>query len=515
MLQLINKYILDLNSGKFIKLFLILFWMGLAYSFPIWLANRNYIDDLGRSIDGYTQWELEGRPFASWLAAISNFQYPWIYRLLVDTSPLLQFLLVPILASASALLGLIILSEAGNYTIAFVVFPIIGSPFLLQNLSYKFDALSMTTALAISITAAINLRNNKLDLIIGTLLLIAAYGLYQPSVNAFIGMTALLILVELWKNKVFVRNIAYLNVTKFVLASLIYKTVILTVYPPDEDYAISHSQLISITNGGLAVFINNVSNASARVVELFSDIPLLSIVGITSVVIFGARTTCRATLRRDKILNSIVFAIGTMILTFSIYGILLFLQKPTFSPRTFMGFTIFLVFLLFSFTAAFNRYPRFVNICLFVPIYYFYFLVFTYAAVARSQTEYDYSLAASIIHNLESFSFQPENILIFDGTQPKSPVLEKNSKHIKLIDRLIRLYIDNQGYWGYTFMRHQGLHFTTISYHDPTIDINIVISKICAFEPILVTQRYKIYRDNNIFIIAFQNGACSQITPIK
>jgi hypothetical protein len=83
------------------------------------------------------------------------------------------------------------------------------------------------------------------------------------------------------------------------------------------------------------------------------------------------------------------------------------------------------------------------------------FLAFAYSAAAKSQTEYDYFLASSIIQNFDNLSFQPENVLIFDGTQPKAPVLE-NSKYIKLIDRLVQLHINNQWTWGYFFMQHQG-----------------------------------------------------------
>ena len=342
-LPLINKYILHLNSKKFISLFFILFSMGLAYSFPIWLADRTYIDDLGRSIGGYTQWEIAGRPFASWLTSIANFQYPWSAwsgvppklpdtGLLVDTSPFLQILSRCNFSIRFSLTWLYNSWSRGNlyYSIC-RVFSNYWKSLLLENLSYKFDALSMTTALAISITAAINPRNKLLDLAIGTLVLIIAYGLYQPSVNAFIGTSALLTLADLWNKKVFVRNIAYLNITKFAIATIIYKIGIITLFPPTTPYVISHSQLIPITTEGLATLADNIATACARILEFFVDIPVLSILGIVSVVVFGARASWQGR-THEKITNFAVFVVGATILTFSICESYFF-KKSVFSAE--------------------------------------------------------------------------------------------------------------------------------------------------------------------------------------
>ena len=149
--------------------------------------------------------------------------------------------------------------------------------------------------------------------------------------------------------------------------------------------------------------------------------------------------------------------------------------------------------------------------CLVFPIYYLYFLAFAYGAATKSETEYDKGLASSIIQTLDSLGFQSGNVLIFDGIQPNYPVLE-NSNNIKIIKRLVPLYISNQWIWGYAFMRHQGLQFTSIT----TAYINGEISRICKSVPVLVTERYKIYRDNGTFIVAFENGgACFKMSPMK
>jgi hypothetical protein len=361
--------------------------------------------------------------------------------------------------------------------------------------------------LTLSIIAAINIKNKKLDLLIGVLLLTIAFGLYQPSVNAFIGTSALLILAELWNNNIFSRNIVCINITKFVVASLLCKIAFL-IFPLHEKYALEVSQIIiPTTTETFLIFIGNIGSAGVGVMELFSDVPLLSIIGIASIALFGARVTCKGVDHNNKILNFAAFVACTLVLTFSIVGILLFVRDPVFSPRTFMGFAIFLVYMLFCFNTAFGNFTRAATIFLFVPIYYLYFLAYAYSAAAKSQTEYDYQLAASIIQTLNSLGFQPNSTLIFDGIQPRSPVLE-NSKRIKIIDRLVKLHFTNQWAWGYRFMQHQGLEFTRSTSGNEQNEI----AEICKYEPVLIEQRYKIYKFNSTFVIGFQNGACFQKT---
>jgi hypothetical protein len=365
----------------------------------------------------------------------------------------------------------------------------------------------MTTAFTISIIAAINIQNNKLDFFIGVILLTIAFGLYQPSVNAFIGTSALLISAELFNNNTFSRNIVCINIAKFVVASLLYKIAILA-FPLQDGYALEHSQIIiPTTTEAFLIFIGNIGKAGVRVMEFFSDVPLLSIIGIVSIALFGARVTCKGIDHNNKILNFAAFVACALALTFSIFGILLFLQNPVLSPRTFIGFAIFLVYMLFCFKAALGSFTGAAAIFLFFPIYYLYFLAFAYGAAAKSQTEYDYQLGASIMQNLNSLGFQPESTLIFDGIQPRSPVLE-NSKHIKIIDRLVKLHINNQWAWGYRFMQHQGLEFT----RSTSGNVHNEIAQICKREPVLIEQRYKIYKFNRTFVIGFQNGGCFQKT---
>ena len=170
-----------------------------------------------------------------------------------------------------------------------------------------------------------------------------------------------------------------------------------------------------------------------------------------------------------------------------------------------MGFSVFLVYVLFCVKVAFEPFKKISIILLLLPTYYLYFLAFAYGAAAKSQTLYDYQLSASIMQNLNRLGFEANNILIFDGIQPMSPVVQ-NSRRIKFLYRLVPLNMSNQWVWGYLLMEHQGFRFRRAS----SADIRAEIMEICKQEPVWSEQRYKIYRYNRTFVIGFENGGCFQ-----
>lgn len=503
---LLDQYGIDTNPKKIQKTFFILFAMGITYSFPIWFADRYYIDDLGRSIAGYTGWQNVGRPFAGWFMSILNFQNPWNVDGVVDSSPLLQILSVTVLAFTAAVFCFKIFDNKVDHISILVVFPIIGSPFLLENLSYKFDAFTMTAALAFSIIAAIDMKNKILDILIGSALIFLALGLYQPSVNSFIGATVILILSSYWNNKTNTFTILYMNLIKFATGSVVYYNIVLTFFPAKGNYAENHSVLVSANAEGWFQILKNFRQSTENIIEFFWQIPVFSIAGISAVLLFGVRLITSELNVHDKLLRSVAFVIGSIVIFFSSFGIIVFLKEPIFQPRVFVGFTVFLVFVFYCFSEVFAERSRAARKILIIPVYYLFYLSFTYGATAKAQTEYDYQLATSIRQNLENHDFASESYLIFDGIQPKSPVLE-NSSRIKIITKLVQLHINNQWYWGYVFMQHQGLKFKRLA------SIEKALREICKLSPVYRSQRYKIFKSNDVFIVAFRNGRCFENEP--
>jgi hypothetical protein len=147
--------------------------------FPILRANRYYSDDLKRALIGRTGWDSNGRPLTTLLMKLLQ-AYD---HALIDISPLTQIGAVALLAWAGALI-------ARRYSIrsvplaALVAFPLGGQPFFLENLSYKFDALSMSLALFLALVPALACRDDRRGWWLGVAALFASLCLYQPAITA-------------------------------------------------------------------------------------------------------------------------------------------------------------------------------------------------------------------------------------------------------------------------------------------------------------------------------------------
>jgi hypothetical protein len=499
--------------GPFLCAFLVLFGLALVYSFPFLLLDRYYIDDLGRSIHGYARWEKAGRPLATWMTGLLNLQRPWDPRPhLIDISPLPQLLALASLAAAAALLFLKLFPEKDrDISAIIVVFPLIGSPYLIENLSFKFDSFSMALALSLSVIAAFKIRGNIADIFIGSLLIVAALSLYQAAVNAFIGTTGLLLLSRYFEEDRRDTPSLANNALKFATASVIYKVLILHNFFVPNRYASLHSELISFHWGNAHVLFNNIKDINQVIFEFFSQAPILTI----SALISSGALMCYILYHSDagwnRIFISRVLTVlgGVFLVISSIYGASIFLKVPVIVPRTMMGFTIVLVFLFYCYRQTFCRLHPLLKIGFALPLLYMFVISYGYAAATRQQGIYDRFLVSSFLSDLEEVGFSPENYLVFDGRQPISPVL-KNSSRLKIIGRLVPVHIAGQRFWGYKYIRHFDFEFRQIASNKVSADL---LRGFCSKDPVVETQHYRIYRslyeEEDVFLIAFEGGKCT------
>ncbi|HCQ6946067.1 TPA: hypothetical protein OL694_004823, partial [Enterobacter hormaechei] len=97
------------------KLFSMILLMSLIFFLPIILSSHYYVDDLGRSIYGYSKWSENGRPLADLLFLSLSFgpQLP-------DISPLPQLLALGILSLSVYFSARAFLTEFDGYVAAII-----------------------------------------------------------------------------------------------------------------------------------------------------------------------------------------------------------------------------------------------------------------------------------------------------------------------------------------------------------------------------------------------------------
>jgi Glucosyl transferase GtrII len=508
--QLKIKTILELQWPEFDwptfkRIFLILFGLGLAYALPLFFDGRYYLDDLGRSIHGYADWQLDGRPFASIFTALLNFKSPIFgQEHLFDISPLPQIMGLVALSLAATILCFNLFGKASDFYSVLVVFPIIGSPFFLQNLSYKFDAFSMSLAMLSAVVAATHLRDRRYDIALGGLFLFLTFGLYQAAVNVFIGVTALQFLASCWGSKADVFKTLGYNVLKLLIAFVGYQFIIVPLCVPLTGYSHDNSQSLPLSADGLGQMVVHLAFGTATAMTFLAQAPLLlaalvvSIIGFS--VIFVARDENSISNRGARALMVVICIMGSI---FAVYGLLSFLQIVVTRPRVFYGFAAFLVFAFYCFGRASKTYMPAAQALLILPVLYLYVISYGYAAAARAQTQYDYVMGARMIEQLQTSGFTKDSFLILDGTQPKSPVME-NSAQLQIIDVLVQpTFVPGQWNWGYLFLEHMGLKFK-----QAPLPIDEQLRQMCQSPPLRQTDDFNIYKTSEVYILAFAGGAC-------
>jgi len=116
---------------------------------PIVLFVPRYIDDYRRGIEGYFRWTKQSfRPLADGMYFLFNLGAP-----ATALAPLGQ--LLSLLVAAVAAVALRRAFQIRNIWLAVLAtLPLLINPYFLENFSYGFDCLSMTTAVALAVFAA-------------------------------------------------------------------------------------------------------------------------------------------------------------------------------------------------------------------------------------------------------------------------------------------------------------------------------------------------------------------------
>jgi hypothetical protein len=163
------------------RTFLILFALYGIIVFPILRADEYYNDDIKRALFGRASWDSNGRPLTTFLMrALQAYDHA-----MVDISPLTQIGAVAVLAWAGALIAKRFAIRS-PWMAALATLPLGAQPFYLGNLSYKFDALSMSLAILLALVPVVLDQHTARRWWLGVLALFASLDFYQPAIDVYL-----------------------------------------------------------------------------------------------------------------------------------------------------------------------------------------------------------------------------------------------------------------------------------------------------------------------------------------
>lgn len=482
--------------------FMFLLVLSLLYALPLFFDGRYYLDDMPHAMNGLTLWEQDGRPLASIVSSLASFQIPSFTRAaLLDIGPVPQILGLAALAYAAARFARALFDATPTTWACLVVFPLIASPFMLQNLSYKYDALTMGLAVMLAILASLPANAGWQRLLVGAVQLLAALCLYQAAVNMFVAATALLCIAITWNRAEGFKTLILGNIAKLVMALAAYFIIIKLSGGLGSDYAASHSTLVALDGSALSAILFNFQFGNFFVSEFISDAPLLALAAAAAILIFSVRLILDGAAYAPTT-RTVITLLGLIVLAGSVMGILLALAQPVVRPRTLMALSMLLIYAGFAFHEMLKGHQLILRTGLILATAWYFTLAYGLANAAHDQTRFDNYLAASIAGDLQHQGFKPNDRLAFDGTQPRSAAAE-NASRSKLIARILQMNMNGNSEWGFRLLESFGLKST------PAIDADDAFLKSsCVEPPVAEAHLYQVFKKDQIFTVSFPGGVC-------
>ncbi|ELR8593922.1 glucosyltransferase domain-containing protein [Escherichia coli] len=469
----------------------------LIFILPLILANVYYVDDLGRSMKGYTNWGLDGRPVSDLIMIVINLNYH-----LSDLYPLPLLIATATISYCFFVFNKTFFCENEVIALPFVFF---FPCFIYEALSYRFDSLTILSSVSLSfLFLFINFRNIYFIFISKLTLCIIIFCIYQPSVNFLIIISLIKYFHINSKGGSFNIRSVLLDGLSVASGAFVYMLFILPLFNVDTN-GMDHP---GIANDAFKIIISNMTEyysfAYNSVSNSFIRIYLLSvfIVSIMCAVYLSISTPNRSTC--DKALYS-AFSVIVLVMSIplSMASLLPLENSIATSSRVYIGVSA-LSILFFSVIHMTIKNNIITYIIISPALLYSLGFSYSYGNSLKMQNSIDEQIANELM--IATRDINEESVkLVFVGEPKRSPVLINSSTNYPLINKMIPNYYGN---WigPIRFLEHKGYKQLYAGYY--TDDVNKGMSEYCSFQMIYTSPRFSLFKHNDILVVDFEKNDC-------
>ncbi|HHO9729283.1 TPA: glucosyltransferase domain-containing protein [Escherichia coli] len=402
---------------------------------PVIFASRYYMDDLGRSVRGYYDWSPNGRPVAE-----AIFRAITLNNGMFDISPLYQVMSFFIMGICCLLLikSLRLEISTNNLIISSLLFLM---PFYLENISYRYDSLTMALSCLMAL-CSYHLARNKpgyswmaLSLALGVL--------YLSTYQTFISVFVIVSMLSVIKSDSLLEGIKQeiKPGISFALSYIIYSKFVAPLYITGQ-YNITHSQISFDIN----LFRQNLTGAFEYLKSITGNYELLVFVANTAFIVFLLLTNAG---RKNRVKSAFDFAIVALAVLVPVL-IYLPLNHPVFFPRVFVGFGCVVAataLVLGAEKYAFSRYLVLINLVVALV------LSLAYNRASDSMNQNDQSLVSAIQQKASA----NDSIVVF-GSQTRDAITKRLAESFPVIKVMTPLYLNNENWWGKLLLNKYGIN---------------------------------------------------------
>ena len=479
------------HTEGFWKYVCIAFCLYLLGIFAIIRADVYYIDDWGRAIIGYKEWDNFSR-YISWFLAT----FMHMDTILADIAPLTQFVAITFLSFASIIVvwsirEIIWKNEDSKWESSEIPYkkrltalgiiasiPIGLSPYFLSNLSFRYDSPYMALSVLFSVIPFIFIHHIRVYIPISILCSLGMCMTYQASSG--IEIILVLFFAFLMFNQT---NAGVKKTCIFIAASFLNYIVALAIFKLFILRSFSHKQAGTKTLNSDDFIHGVIENLETYLNYLWDDFGWsgIKICFLILVLVFIVSAVYQA-----KINKFLSFLLAICVVSIGIalsYGTYLVLAQPLTLPRAFIGIGVFTaalaIYVVSSWrgwaykeqdqktTKSENLVTRtlgsrifFIISAVVVSFFSWSLIVFAHAygnALSR-QNEYQNFRLTILLNDLSNvlpkqMSYQ-DYLFRVKGWVTSSPVLENSSKSKRIMKRLV--FITDGKWWIRTALKHYG-----------------------------------------------------------
>ncbi|MEG5743158.1 glucosyltransferase domain-containing protein [Enterobacter hormaechei] len=451
------------------------------YVLPIILVGHIYIDDHTRTTRLFL-WSQDARYAVNFIfdtLSLGSGQ--------LDYFPFTN-IFGAILIGMSGVALCFIFNISGTTGILLIATAIISSPFLVSNLTYRFDSITMGLSILTATTPYIYVNRPKVFSLLSVILLIITAMLYQPSMAIYVSIGIAYHSVNYRTFKRFSKNII-LMCALFLVSSI--SIIIISRYCGE----IERTELFLSSNDPLGALIKNTNGMLSLIKSSAHGITLYSY--FLAIVCFAAG--CAASLKKGvsyaliQITSLILVFISTIILN-------VVLLAPWFNSRTMIAFPLLISFCFLVFIKNINvkRTAALPIVAVMLTSTLLFTSVFANSLSAQDRINKIYLSKILSVTNEET-----TKIAIY-GKQPLSRELVRASSVYPLLENLVPNYMIQGSGWAQAYIGMMTSKFQMISMNEQ----NSIISESCSVKKwerghMFFYKNYKEY-----LIISFNGNNC-------
>lgn len=456
------------------------------------LAGVHYADDIGRTERGYAAWANFSRYINE---ILSRFVHADNY--LTNIAPLPQILAVLILAVTSVMLIYIVVGKdrlkqpwkKWAWLVTAVV-PLGLSPYMLECLSYQYDAIYMALSVFFVLMPFVfregNLKQYLIAVVIGIL---GTCMTYQAVLGVFPMMIVFLALDDWSKKKKFAKRTG---------ATLLIFGVVLIVF--QKFLMIPRELYVSNSLPSLQDYVPETLKHLGQYFDLLINdfkiwwLVIIGVIAVMFVILFIKNS------RRNKILAGVVGVGGLAVMTVCAFVMYASLSAPLFAPRSMYAVGVLLAIICVY--AVDNLDGVVLKIPVFVLSWCFVVFALTYGNALGEQDRYRDMKIDMVMADLNGLKImqneETKNIQVV-GDVGKSPIIMHMPKDYQMLNRLLSSSYNE----GLIWTTYRLVYLCDIGnlQVDPELDLTKLDLPV-----VKSTVYYDISADENNVLVRFKEG---------